>query len=165
MGAAYNADEILQVAERIEVNGARFYRRVAEGAGDDETRGMLEDLAAMEDEHYATFVALREALPEVDGAARVEDPGELAAGYLKAFADGHVFNISEDPSEKLSGRESIEEVLRIAIGLERDSIAFYLGLKEVVPADLGGGKVDDIIREEMGHVKLLSSKVSELKGS
>jgi len=163
MSIDFNADEIFEMAERMEVNGAAFYRKAAGGSGDDEVRGQLEELAVMEDGHLATFTALRESLPSADKVSETWDPDNLAGGYLRAFADGHVFDVSADPSEQLSGRESPEEIFRVAIGLERDSIAFYLGLKELVPERLGRDKVEEIIKEEMGHVTLLSGKLAALK--
>jgi len=37
-------------------------------------------------------------------------------------------------------------------------------MKEAVPQDLGKGRIDQIIKEEMGHVRLLSKKLIEQKG-
>ena len=65
-----------------------------------------------------------------------------------------------DPSDKLTGRESLEEILQTAIGLEKDSITFYLGIREMVPEKLGKDKVDRIIKEEMSHVVMLTEELS-----
>jgi len=51
----------------------------------------------------------------------------------------------------------------MAIGLEKDSIAFYVGIKEAIPAGWGGwgqDKIAAIIREEMGHIRLLGQKLA-----
>ena len=162
MSSTYNAEEILQIAEKIELNGAKFYRRAAENAADEGSRSMLLELAEMEDGHYQTFVAMRESLP---AGAGLGDPDGLAAGYLGAFADGAVFDVSADPSEDLSGDESPEEIIRIAIGLEKDSIALYVGLRAIVPAELGRDKIEDVITEEMGHVTLLAGRFMEIRDS
>ena len=52
-------------------------------------------------------------------------------------------------------------MLRMAIGLEKDSIVFYLGLKELVPERLGKGRLDGIIQEEYGHINSLSAKMAQ----
>jgi len=52
--------------------------------------------------------------------------------------------------------------LKMAIGVERDSIAFYVGLKEAVSRKAGKDKVDDIIKEEMGHIVTLNEKLQDL---
>ena len=80
--------------------------------------------------------------------------------YLRAFADGRVFDVKADPSAKLSGTESLDGILRMAIGLEKDSIAFYTGIQAMVPETLGRGRLDAILREEISHVVILSEKMS-----
>ena len=57
---------------------------------------------------------------------------------------------------------SEEEILKIAIGLEKESIVFYVGIKDIVPKSLGKDKIDAIIREEMSHVVLLSDQLKNL---
>ena len=155
MSIDFNADEIFEMAEQIERNGAKFYRRAAENTDDAHTKRVLLDLAAMEDEHEKTFAAMRADLSGPEMAVTVFDPDGEAGRYLRAMADGHVFDIS-DPSEKLTGTESREDVLRTAIGLEQDSIVFYLGMKEMVPGSLGKDRIDDVIKEEMRHVVVLT---------
>jgi len=51
MGYDFNADEIFEMAEQIERNGASFYRKSAESIDDPAEKKLLLDLAAMEDEH------------------------------------------------------------------------------------------------------------------
>jgi rubrerythrin len=55
----------------------------------------------------------------------------------------------------------MKKILKAAIEAEKDSIVFYLGMKEAVPDNLGKGRLDHIIREEMGHVRLLSKRLVE----
>ena len=43
------------------------------------------------------------------------------------------------------------QVIETAIGLEKESILFYLGLKDIVPPKLGRVKIDEIIEEEKRH--------------
>ena len=57
--------------------------------------------------------------------------------YLKAIADGNVFDMKKEPDEQLTGKETIEDILKLAIEAEKDSIVFYLGLKNFVPAEAG----------------------------
>ena len=68
-----------------------------------------------------------------------------------------------DPSEKLTGKETLEEIYRTAMGLEKDSIVFYQGIREMVPERLGKDKIDDVIKEEMRHVTILSNQLTSLK--
>jgi rubrerythrin len=50
----------------------------------------------------------------------------------------------------------MEDILRLAIGMEKDSVVFYLALQELVPSRLGGPRVDNILKEELGHIAQLS---------
>ena len=166
MSYYFNVDEIFEMAEQIERNGAKFYRRVSEEAVASENRQLLLDLAAMEDEHEKIFAVMRADMLKQGQMATVDlalDPEGQAALYLRAMADGRVFNMRADPSESLTGEETMGDILQTAIGLEKDSIVFYLGMKEMVPERLGRGKIDDIIKEEMGHITTLSGKLASLK--
>ena len=58
----FNADEILQMAEKIEKNGADFYRECAGNVADPAAVELLEKLAAMEDDHEKTFANIRSQL-------------------------------------------------------------------------------------------------------
>ena len=158
----FNVDEIFEMAEEIERNGAAFYRAAAETVSDEGQRKLLTDLAEMEDSHEKVFVAMRGALSAADGADAVFDPAGEAARYLQSFADGHVFDRTAVPSAFLEGGKTLAEILKKAIDLEKDSIVFYAGMKEMVPAKFGADKIDGIVREEMSHITLLTKQLSAL---
>ena len=160
MPMPFNADEVFEMAEQIERNGAKFYRAAAEKFGD--LKGVFLDLAAMEDDHIKTFADMRSELSAGEQESLVFDPDGEAQMYLKVMADGHVFNMKADPTEKLAGLDSAAAVLKMAMGVERDSIAFYVGLKDGVSAEAGKDKVEAIIKEEIGHIALLNEKLAAL---
>jgi len=157
MGIDFNADEVFEIAEQIERNGAKFYRNMAEKIEDASKRQLLTDLADMEDEHEQTFKSLRSELSLDEKIQTTFDPEGQSESYLRALADTRVFY------EKEVDSTSLEEILKSAITAEKDSIVFYLGMKEVVPAHLGKQKLDHIIKEEMGHISLLSKELMQLK--
>ena len=161
MGVTFNADEIFEMAEQIERNGVTFYRAAAEKLPS--VRQVLLDLAAMEEEHEKTFADIRAQLSGREQEPMVFDPDGEAQMYLRVVADGQVFDVKADSAEQLTGQETAEDILKIAIALEKDSIAFYAGLKECVPPRAGKDKVEGIIREEFGHIATLSEKLSALK--
>ena len=163
MSVTFNADEIFAIAERIEVNGEHFYHKAAGYTSHSPTKVILEELAAMEENHRKTFAAMRAHLADKDRKPAAWDPDGDAALYLTALADGRVFDIS-DPTRRITGQESMTEVLRIAIGLEKDSIAFYAGMLDVVPQELGKFRVADIIKEEMRHVTILTKHLAQFEG-
>lgn len=163
MSITFNAFEIFEMAEQIERNGVKFYRTAAKHVSDKDVRQVLLDLAEMEVEHEKTFAEMRKDLSKEAMDLNIFDPEDEAALYLQAMANGHVFNLKADPAEKLKGDESVEKVLKSAIGAEKDSIVFYLGLKDFVPAKAGKDKVEAIIKEEMSHITILNQRLSVIK--
>lgn len=156
MSKLFNAREILEIAIRIEENGARFYRKAAENIDIPESKKLLLGLADMEDIHEETF---RSFVREMEGEKSGDDfidPNGDAARYLGAIAGGYVFPVTEDPSDRLTGKETLLEIIDFAIGLEKDSVVYYLGVREIVPPALGRNRIDKIITEEMHHITLLS---------
>jgi len=156
----YNAEEVLEIACRIERNGARFYRRAVDLAGSPEVRKLLLRLAEMEDDHERAFEQMRG--DEATLSELLAFPEEQAALYLQAVADGYLFPVHEDPSAQITPGMELEQVLRLAIGLEKDSIAFYEGIKLAMPAALGRDKIEAIIHEELMHAALLGARLRML---
>jgi rubrerythrin len=161
MSIIFNAEEIFDLAIQIEKNGAAFYKKAAGNTSDAGLKDILNQLVDMEIDHEKTFTALKSKLVSSGQEATTFDPYEELAMYLKAFADGHVFDLS-DPSASLTGNESGVDILKKAIGLEKDSIVLYLGMKDLIPENLGKDKIDAIISQEMGHIRLLSGKLKDL---
>jgi rubrerythrin len=164
MAIVYTADEVLQLAEQIERNGARFYRHAAGLPFDEQTRHTLLDLATWEDRHEETFAAMRTQLGEEARAPTTFDPHHELPLYLRALADRRVFEVNADPVERLTGQETMWEILELALGFEKDSVVFYLGMRDLVPAEVGGVHIDGIIKEEMSHISLLGSRLAEVAG-
>ena len=156
----FNADEVFTMAQQIERNGAAFYRAAAESAKGEE-RDLLLRLAAMEDDHEHTFAAMRCALSDDERRPLTFDPDNEGARYLKDMADGKVFEA--DPSQGLSGDETMQQILNMASDKEKDSIVFYESAKGVVTTPTGRGKLDVIINEEIGHIVDLTAQVRALK--
>ena len=156
MSYNFNADEIFEIAEQIERNGANFYRTAAENITDEDKKKLLIHLAEMEDDHEKTFKTLRDELSENEKTMTTFDPEDETADYLRLLADTRVFY------EKEVDVTSLNEVFKTAITAEKDSIVFYLGMKNVVPSHQGKDWLDRIIKEEMDHIRLLSKELLEL---
>jgi len=154
----FKAEEILKIAEKIERDGAAFYGKAAQLAG--RNRPALEALAEAEQEHEKTFAGMRRQLPAA--ATVFDDASGEAQLYLAAVAEGKVFDLTAGPADQISGREPLTDILHKAIGLEKDSIVFYLTMREMVPGQTGRDSIEAIIREELGHVVSLTKQLDEL---
>ncbi|MHC4479718.1 MAG: ferritin family protein [Planctomycetota bacterium] len=164
MAVSFNADEVLEMALQIERNGGRFYRRAAEQAQDPGVKQILAELAEMEADHEDLFAQLQASLSEGAAPPLDYDPNADAALYLQAAAESHVFNVRREGPDVLSGLGGPREVLKKAIEFEKDSVVFFLGLKEMVPEGLGRQDVDELIKEEMSHITMLSEALERLGG-
>lgn len=157
----YNIDEVFEMAEQLERNGARFYRTAARRAERDIANEMLLELAAMEDDHERVFMRMRERIARREFGDVYYDPEGEAGRYIQAMMHGRVFGVEGDPSRAIQPGEPLDSILRTAILLEKDTIAYYSGIKLVMPEELGRDRVDSIIREEMSHVTLLNRRLEQ----
>ena len=162
MGVSFNADEVFEMAEQIERNGATFYREAAGRVTGQEMKDMFLNMASMEDGHLQTFQSMRKELAAVEKAETAFDPYNEASLYLQTMADGKGSEGMKSPTEKLTGKESAQELLEIAIGAEKNSVLFYVGLKDLVSAKAGRDKIEAIIREEVKHVADLRRQLTAL---
>jgi rubrerythrin len=158
MSMEFNAFEAFQIAERIERNGAGFYRKAAELFDDPDACKMFLRLADWESGHEKVFANMRKQLSEETPGQRIFKPEDVPFDP-KAMAGLAVFGLRKEPSGELSGKESIEDILKMAIAKEKDSIVYYTGLKGFVPAQAGKDKIDDIIKEEYRHIGILSQSL------
>ncbi|RJP44094.1 MAG: rubrerythrin [Desulfobacteraceae bacterium] len=153
MAYDFTAKEIFEMAKQIERNGVAFYQKAAKSVSDASEKDMLLELAKMEEDHEATFIKMEAQLKGQETAPTVFDPEDESVQYLKSLADTRVF------FEKEIDLSSMKSILKAAITAEKDSIVFYLGMKELVPETLGKDRIDGIIKEEMSHIRLLGKKL------
>lgn len=163
----FNADAILEMAEQIERNGAKFYHTAARRVLSPAVKEMLTRLAEMEEDHEKTFAELRKELTRQENSPGFSELETDVQKYLNALSNTRVFNKNKTPDLKISENHTetdiLEEIYRSAIRAEKDSIVFYVGLREMVPETFGKSKVDAIIKEEMLHITTLSIELAALK--
>ena len=162
MSITFNADEIFEMAEEIERNGARFYRKAAEKTDNKELKDFLLSLASMEDGHLVIFQEMRKELKSQEKGESVYDPYDESIQYLQTMADAHGWEGQVKPGEELTGKESMKEIIEIALNAEKESVVFYFGLKSLISAKAGQDKLEKIILEELGHINTLLKHLKEL---
>ena len=152
----FNAQEIFEMAIQMERDGEAFYRQAAEEMSDSGVIELLSKLAEMEVEHEKTFTRMKDAFLQKE--TELFDPDGDAVLYLRSLAEGKIF----DRDKTISSGETPEDVMETAIGLEKDSISYYVGIQRLVPNELGQNQIDEIIREEMRHVIMLRKELNRL---
>jgi rubrerythrin len=154
-----NASEIFEIAVQIERNGAKFYRGASELFDESRVHNLFLQLADWEIAHEQVFADMKNELvaqgPELS-AFETESDVIFDAQSMAGLA---VFGNSMGPSSELTGKESIIDILKIAIEKEKDSIIFYTGLKDFVSAETAKDKIADIIKEEMHHIRILKQSL------
>ena len=163
MSISLNAIEIFEIAERIERNSVNFYRKAAEALTDENMSAILLSLSEFEKEHEKSYANMRKQISAKEWNLITFDPKNEMALYLQKIADSHIFDPKKDPAEQLKDKGTIKDIFNFAIESEKNSIIFYLGLKNYVPATAGKNKVDEIINEEMSHIAELNLRLSALK--
>jgi rubrerythrin len=161
MDTELTAFEALEIAERIERNGAKFYRHAAGLSSGRRTQSLFVELAQWETQHVKVFEQMK--LRYTDPRMLPDDTGKGGGDVMKATAMAGlaVFGIQPDPSTELSGRENRVDVLKLAIEKEKDSIVFYSGLKDFLTDRKDTKALEDIIAEEMKHVRVLRQSLVE----
>jgi rubrerythrin len=162
MAASLAYAEALRAAVRVEENGALFYRKAAAGSPDPAAARAFSKLAEMEEEHRGYFSALSLELEQREGLFLSDPKGQFAAS-VRELADTGVFGLAGEPADFFGRKHSTREAIKFAIGVEKDSVIFYLGLQEAMADSEESVKVGGIIKEELRHLAILAGLLKTLK--
>ena len=156
----FNADEVFEMAEDIERQGASFYTKAAGLFSDADIKNLLEGLSKMEVAHEKAFKKMRSDI--LSDAFKGYDPDEMAIAYIHAFTEGKVFAKGADMCDALNAKSTLSEILKMAIEAEKNSILFYTGIKKALPETMAKDAIEDIIGEEMKHIVMLTGKLTSI---
>lgn len=156
--AVFEAGDIVEVAVRIEENGANFYRYAEQLAGREEVKALFRHLAEEEVKHQKTFAEI------LAGMERNLPPegydGEYAA-YLHNYVDNKLVFTAEAFAKEMTQIRDEASALDFAIRRELDSLLYYREIREFLPADRRSA-IDRIIAEEKDHFTRLSEMKKKL---
>jgi rubrerythrin len=154
--------DVLQFAIRMETDGAEYYELASKNASGPTSRLMLTSLAAIERGHKALFEKLLKERQAVDGGHVDPEVDAIVTSFLASWMEGAVFDKDEGAALEVAKSGAIADILRMAVRMEKDSIVFYIGLKDYV-ADRDAKRIlDRIIKEELRHVADLSGAIRGL---
>lgn len=150
----FSSQDLLEMAIHIEEEGEKFYKLAEEKVEDDNLKRFFNYLALEEKRHAITFKELYSEI-EKEGFSYAY-PDEEANKYLHAWVDSQVF-VGWDELKKKS-IWNVEEILDLAINLEKDSILFYYELENYL-LEKDKKLLYEIIKQEKAHL----SQLNELK--
>jgi rubrerythrin len=152
--------EILEFAVYIEERGYEFYVGAMKRFSEPRATRLFQYLADEEFKHEKLFKKLAEQVGEADPAeadAEYQD-------YMREFVKAHQLGDREAIDAKLDRVGDLQAVLELAMGFEKDSIVFFSELKESF-ARGDSGPIEQVIREEMGHLRKIFQMKRELAGN
>ena len=153
--ATYSIHEVLEQAIRTEQLGNEFYNDMAKRfERDTELNNLFTFLAQQEVQHGKTFSEIKAGTEEEEF-----ENWEEVSNYLRAVVESEFFLGKNKSLSSMKNISSPLEAVNFAIGFERETILYFLGLKEAVKEKQ---VVDKIINEEKRHIILLSSYRSSL---
>ena len=155
MAIEMNTRDVLEIAQQLEHHGQEFYSHAAEHADDRATRQLYLELAAMEGEHEQVFAGLKSQL----GGDQAETTKHSTAEWnivAKTFLNG----LEGDLFKRFEGKEDRLEILREAMAFEKDTIALFLALRNTLPLEPDRRRVDDLLKEELGHLLKLGCELA-----
>lgn len=159
MNTELTAVEAIEIAESIERNGAKFYRQAAGLCKDHHVSTLFVELAQWENQHLKVFEQMKKRYADRDRPPDYLGDGRGDGFKARAMAGLAVFGIQPDPTKDLSGGESRTDVLNLAMEKEKDSIVFYSGLKDFLADPKDVKALEDVIAEEMKHIRILTQSL------
>ena len=151
MGNIFSGSEVVEIGVQIEKNGRDFYDGAAKLSKNPEAKEAFRFLKGEEEKHIRTFEDILSKVKKYGPSEAY--PGEYFA-YLKTLSEDHVFTKKDKGTESAKSIKTDAEGVDLGIKFEKESIAFYEGMKKVV---LEGEQktIDRLIGEEQSHLKRL----------
>ena len=153
-------DSLLSVAIAIETNGAEYYRDAADIAPA-EMRDEFLLFAEVEDKHAKKFESMKNDLAEDNKKIVRLELTEQQEKYFQCIVNNAAF-ITPGAAPKLTGNETMGELLKNAIDDEKDTIVFYQCLRNAIKDDKLVSIIGLIIDEELGHMFELTSRLEAM---
>ena len=160
MEASYTPQDLLELAIGIEESGRRVYEHFEGAAKDEGLKGVWRLLKDQEADHRRTFERLRR---DAGPGLKAEDSSAQATPYLRAIASSALFSEARLARMVLEGIDSDLDALQVAIAVEKDSVFFYITIKDHLIGDQGR-VLEEIIAEEKLHLVRLVELRDKLAG-
>ncbi len=148
MSFLLDVNEILGFAVYIEERGYEFYVEAMKKFPEPRATELFQYLADEEFKHEKVF----KMLMEQDGDIRKGERDAEYQAYMREFVKAHQLGDKEAINAKLSRLSTLEDILDLAMGFEKDSIVFFSQLKDLY-AKGHSAAIEKVIREEMGHLR------------
>lgn len=147
----FTANDIVEVAVRIEDNGINFYNFAQQIAKTEEAKKLFVQLAAAEAAHKRTFEKL---LSQIETYTPPESYAGEYSAYLRNYVDNNLIFTKDVMDKQLAKVTDTLGAVEFAIQRELDSILYYHEIKNLVPQGQHEA-IEKIINEERKHYAML----------
>ena len=151
----FSAHEILDLAIQLEENGETVYREAAGQAQNGDIRELLLWMAEEEVKHTRWFTELKQEIESRSINPFMEEMSRKVFGGIlgdKSFSHRDV---------NFSQIDSTEDLIKIFIEFEKDTVLFYETLIPFIEDDRTLNYVTKIIEEENNHIKKLHELLTD----
>jgi len=152
----FNVGQILEIAERLEHNGALFYVKAAARFGDRQRRELCMALADWRSGRQAALRKRKDEFYEKHAKAKPVYPDDYFQTHPDVMADLAVFSSKLYPSHSPTEKESPSRIIQNAIERTDEAITFYQGLKDFARGREARAALDKIIAEERAYMRVLA---------
>ncbi len=150
----FTAQDILNIAIRLENNGEKTYRNARQHVPDAELKALLDWIAQEEQKHARWFTDVKDRLTQGEDHHLM---AEMSRALVEDVVQGQAFSLQEVDFKTI---DTPDKMIRTFIGFEEDTIAFYEILKTFIDDPAIMSQLEQIIDEEKTHIaqfrKLLS---------
>ncbi len=143
----FTAQDILDIAIRLENNGEKTYRDARQHTPNDELKALLACIADEERKHAHWFSDLKARLPPAEDHHLM---AEMSQALVEDVIQGQAFSLQEVNFEAI---DTPAAMIRIFIGFEDDTVGFYEVLKAFIDDPAILIQLEQIIAEEKKHIE------------
>lgn len=154
----FTLTEIIDLAIRIEKNGAMIYRKAQAEVSNPSLTSLLDWLTEDEANHEKWFASLREESRKSEGDPKLEEMGQA---ILQGVLGERAFSLEEADFSKI---EDVTSLLELSVEFEKDTILFYEMLSTFIEDEKTLSRLSQIIAEENRHVQVLEEFLQKEKG-
>ncbi len=161
MEKSLNAIDALKIAIKQEQDGNNYYTKVAKIVEDKDLSKLIKRLAKDEAEHEKIFKNFLNQL-EKNGDTQEFEFQESIANFLSVFVDTVFEKKIQDVDKLIKKMKSDLDILDHAIANEKDTLIFFMELKNISMNKHTGKIFDKIIQEEREHIVSLTKVYSDM---
>ena len=151
----FTAQDILDIAIRLENNGEKTYRDARQNTPDAELKALLAWIADEERNHARWFTRLKDRLTQGEDHHLM---AEMSRALVEDVVRGQAFSLQEVDFQAI---DTPDKMIRTFIGFENDTLAFYEILKTFIDDPATAKQLELIIAEEKKHIAKFRQLLSE----